>query len=714
MNYRNAIRFASNFFFGFLLVAASAPAQTIGYRQTNLASSLPDVAHNVTPDLVNPWGIAFLSGQAFFIADNQSGRVTVLDATGIGVRPGAFNVPGVAGTGIGFPTGIVADQNSSFGGPTLVKPMILVTSEGTVLTWGPDGRGDLPSQATRVVDNSSSGAVYGAVAILNSSLTPPALAITDFHGGFIETFRSGFVLVALPGSFTDPNLPAGYAPFGIQVIGSQVYVTYAVQNAAKNNPIVGAGNGIVNIFDMDGNFVKRFITGGALNAPWGITQASANFGPFSNDILVGNLGDGTVNAFDPATGQFKGSLLDGNGNPLVEVALHGLAFRADGFGDANTLYFSSQVSSTGNGIFGAITPGLTSAIRLSAPNTTVDARVTITANVSAGPGNPGDPTGLVTFLDGTTVLGTGPVSNGSAAINATFVNTGIHAITAQYSGDRAFLPVSEKIPLQVNGLATAVTLAAPASAAIGSTINLTASTSSPSGVPTGQVAFLDGNTTLGTSPLDGAGVATLRTDTLAAGAHTLTAAYGGDGKFGASTSPGVTLDIANSDFSIAAAPGSASVIAGQSTQFMLTVTPTGGFANNVTFSCLPVSGITCSFSPATATPANGGASTRLTVTTSATISHFGVLTPGMIGPWALVIGLGLCSLAMSSSGKVRTLWPSLSTATAAMAIVATGLAIAGCGGYSSSTPANRGTATVMISAQSGAISHTTSVNVTVQ
>ena len=225
------------------------------------------------------------------------------------------------------------------------------------------------------------------------------------------------------------------------------------------------------------------------------------------------------------------------------------------------------------------------------------------------------------------------LSNGSAAVNVSFADTGVHAITAQYSGDRVFLPVSERTPLQVTGLATTVTLTAPTSAGPGSTIILTANINSSSGVPTGQATFLDGNNSLGASSLDGSGAATLRNNTLAAGTHALTASYDGDGKFGASKSAVVTLDIANPDFSVGAAPPAASVIAGQSTQFMVTLTPGGGFAGNVTFSCLPVSGITCTFSPATVTPANGLESTRLTVATSASVSRYGAMpTFDTIGP----------------------------------------------------------------------------------
>ena len=259
------------------------------------------------------------------------------------------------------------------------------------------------------------------------------------------------------------------------------------------------------------------------------------------------------------------------------------------------------------------------------------------------------------------------------------------------------------------GLATT-----PATATAGSTILLTATINSAGGIPTGQVTFLDGNTSFGSAPLDGAGVAVLRINTLAAGAHSLTASYAGDAKFDGSTSASVTINIANPDFSLGASPATAAVIAGKSTQFVLTITPAGGFANNVTFSCSPITGITCAFSPATVTPANGAASTTLTVTTSANVSRYGVLMPDVLGPCALLLALVLFSFAMSRAKSVRTARVSFLTATAATAIVAMCLAIGGCGGYGSNTQPNRGTASIMVTAQSGAISHTTNIKVTVQ
>ena len=268
--------------------------------------------------------------------------------------------------------------------------------------------------------------------------------------------------------------------------------------------------------------------------------------------------------------------------------------------------------------------------------------------------------------------------------------------------------------MQVTGLATTLTLMAPADAPPGSPVTLTATINSAGGMPTGQVVFHDGSTDLGTSPLNGAGVAILRTNTLAVGAHSLTASYAGDGKFGASTSAGVSIDIANADFSFGVAPTNATVIAGQSTQFMLTVTPAGGFANNVTFSCSAITGITCAFSPAAVTPANGAASTTLTITTSASVSRYGLLMPDRIAPWVPLVALSLFSLAIWRVGRIRIGRTSLLTATAVLAIVAPGLAIGGCGGYGSSTQANRGTASIRVTAQSGTISHTTTVMVTVQ
>jgi uncharacterized protein (TIGR03118 family) len=702
------------FFLLAFLFEAVASAQTVAFRQTKLASNLPNVANNVIPPLVNPWGIAFLPGNPFFVADNKDGRVTSLDATGSGASPGGFAVVNAAGTGSDNPTGIIADGNSFFAGPFLIKPFILVTDRGTVLSWGPDAHGDLPQSATLQVDHGSTGAAYKSVAILNSSLTAPALAVTDFHGGFIETFLPGFSPVALPGSFLDPNLPAGYAPFGIQVIGNQVFVSYAAQDSAKHDPVSGAGNGIVNVFDMDGNLVRRFATGGSLNIPLAITQASANFGPFSNDILIGNTGDGKINAFDPASGNLMGTLSDGDGNDLVEIGLHGLTFRLDGFGDPNALYFTSQVANDQSGQFGAITSGLRSSTKISVPATPTEAPATFAIEVSAATEISGRPTGIVTIRDGNAILGNPALNHGAATFIATLTGVGTHTISANYEGDVTFLPSSIQIQVQVTGLATTLSLTAPSAAAPGSSLNLSATVSSSDGIATGQIVFHDGNTSLGTAPLNDTGVATLRIAAPSIGVHSLTASYSGDDKFSGATSATVTLTVANPDFSLSSAPPSALVVAGQSTQFILTVTPAGGFANDVSLSCSPVVGITCTFDSPTVTTTHGATTATVTVAASAAVNRYGFLFLDLLRLSGLFLSVSMFVFLMRRDGKFKNVRSTFLTALTAVAVLAFSLAALGCGGYGSNTQSNRGTASIVVTAKSGAISRATTLKVTVQ
>jgi hypothetical protein len=195
VGFGNAFYFVAFFLFGSLFTTDIVTAQTIAYRQANLAANLPNVAKNVTQRLVNPFGIAFVSGEPFFIANNNAGRVTVHDVTGLSVRPGSFTVPNSAKTGFDTPTGIVADQNSGFGGTSLLKPFILVTNQRTVFTWSPGASGDLPQEATRVVGNSSTGAVYKGVAILI------ALGLFGFTTRTAGKFRTArFPLVTATGA----------------------------------------------------------------------------------------------------------------------------------------------------------------------------------------------------------------------------------------------------------------------------------------------------------------------------------------------------------------------------------------------------------------------------------------------------------------------------------------------------------------------------------
>lgn len=494
-------------------------------------------------------------------------------------------------------------------------------------------------------------------------------------------------------------------------------MTYALQDAAKQNPVPGVGNGLVNIFDLEGNFVKRFAQGGQLQAPWGVTQASANFGPFSNLILIGNTVDGAINAFDPASGNFVGAITDGDGNVIRDLGLHALTFRTDGFGDPDTLYITAGIGGGLDGVFAALKSGLVSTTNVSAQAPAPGTTFTFMATVAPSQGNTGTPTGTVTFIDSGLKLGSSPLGNGAASFTSTLAGVGQHQILAQYSGDATFLPSSFSTNVQVGLATTTATLTAPANAAPGTAVNLVGTVNSPAGTPTGQVTFNDGGTVLGIAPLSTAGVARLSVTTLAAGSHSLTASYAGDGTFGPSTSSAATIMIVSKDFMLGAAPPTATVIAGQSATFMLTVTPAGGFADAVNFSCSSVAGITCSFSPATVTPANGAASTMLTVSTSASVSHYGLMPVNLTGPGALLAALTLFSLLNWRGSRLPIGRKPLLGATGVLVVCALPLGLGGCGGYSSNSgrgQTNRGVVSVMVTAQSGSVSHAATVTVTVQ
>jgi uncharacterized protein (TIGR03118 family) len=204
---------------GFVFAANRATAQTIAYRQTNLASDVnaPGFANQANLSLRNSWGIAFLPGQSFFIANTNNGRVTVHDATGSSTALGGFIVPNPAGNGPDTPTDIVADSNSFFGGRNLIQPFIMATENGDIFFWGVDANGNFLPEATLVVDHAQSGPVYTGLAILTPDCCAPFLAVANFHSGLVEAYTASFAPLGPPGSFTDPNLPTGYATFGMKL-----------------------------------------------------------------------------------------------------------------------------------------------------------------------------------------------------------------------------------------------------------------------------------------------------------------------------------------------------------------------------------------------------------------------------------------------------------------------------------------------------------------
>ncbi|MGH9704116.1 MAG: TIGR03118 family protein, partial [Candidatus Acidiferrales bacterium] len=672
-------------------------------------------ASHLNPFLQNPWGIAFQPGQPFFIANTNNGRVIAYDASGSNIGLSTFRVPNAGLTGPDFPTGVVSDSNSLFGTSDLVQPFIVVTENGGIFAWGADVNGGFPQDATLMVDNSQSGAVYTALAILTPACCAPFLAVANFHTGLVEMYSTH---IAPLGSFADPSLPPGYAPYGMQVIGNQVFIASALQDGAKHDPVPGEGNGVVSVFDFQGRFLRQLAAAGSLNAPWGVAQAGANFGPMSNHILISNSGDGTISAFDPVTGDFAGQLMNGGGKALVNSGIHALTFRSDNFGDPDTLYLTAGINDGQDGLFAAISTGLVSVTDVSAPATPANSNVTITATVAAGPANTGNPTGTVVNQDGSNVLGTVPLINGVAALQTQLSGVGIHELTANYGGDAVFLASLSTTEVTVTGAVTTTTLTAPSNATPATSVLLRAAISTQVGTPMGIVEFLDslsGNShVIGQAAIDASGTAALNVHLAELGSHSLIAHFEGNESLAASDSAPVTIVLDNGDFAVVVAPPAATITAGQSATFSVTITSAEGFADLVTFSCPVVTGITCSFNPPMLTPNGEGATTLLTVTTSADVPRFGQ-TFGTTGSGLLLASLGLVGiLASQKKSKMKYHAAFLRTAAFALAIFPL-LVLVSCGGGSTaSAPASRGTASIVVTAQSGAVTHTATVHVTVQ
>jgi uncharacterized protein (TIGR03118 family) len=326
------------------------------YTQTNLVSNVPGLALTRDEDMSHPWGVAVSANHAFRIASFLKGKFRSYDANGVSQDPrGLIGVPqGV--TAQANPTGVAADTTGQFisNESPLPLPFLFATTQGTISGEYADDRGDIKTTTIVLVDHGAQGAEYTGLALLAPDCCAPYLAVADFHRGIVETFTAFFDPLGGLGNFTDPNLPAGYAPWNLQVVGNQVFVAYAVQDATLLDPLPGAGKGIVDIYDLEGNFVKRFASNGALNVPTAIVQASANFGAFSNDILIGNFGDGAINAFNPTTGELVGSLKDGNGILIANQQLHGLVFGGGDAASADTLYLTAAPAGGTSGIFASI------------------------------------------------------------------------------------------------------------------------------------------------------------------------------------------------------------------------------------------------------------------------------------------------------------------------------------------------------------------------
>jgi hypothetical protein len=355
-------------------------AQAAGtYQITNLISDGSVPAITTDPNFVNPWGISI--GSDFWINTAATGFDYV--ALTNGTIPFKVVVPPASGgtTATGTPTGTVfVGSANGFNQPDGSKAVFLFSSlDGTISAWNP-ALGTANSVAQITVNNSAAGAVYTDMALMTNANGTYILASNFGPTPSIDVFDSNYQPAKLPGSFTDPNLPAGYAPFAVHTIGTQVFVTYAMQSVTTPSvptptsppptgyvvsqgisahprsvqQVPGPGNGIVSVFDTNGNFVARAITGGNLNAPWGMALAPASFGIYGGDLLVGNFGDGIINVYDPKTFAYLGQITDTNGKSVIYPSLWEITFGTTNYGDVNSLYFTAGLSSESHGLFGVI------------------------------------------------------------------------------------------------------------------------------------------------------------------------------------------------------------------------------------------------------------------------------------------------------------------------------------------------------------------------
>ena len=342
------------------------------YRQTNLVSDLPNIARFQDPNLVNSWGLSHGPTTPWWVSDNGTGVATLYKGDGTPFPVGSplvVTIPPPTSTpsATAAPTGNVFNGTSDFvvsqGGNSGPSRFIFATEDGTISGWNPTVN---PTSAILEVDNpnTTSGPVYKGLAMGHNN-SGNFLYATNFRFGTVDMFNAHF---SPAGTFTDPQLSSDcpipgppaqcFAPFGIQNIGGLLFVTFALQNAAKHDDVAGPGNGFVDVFDTSGNLVQRLASHGTLNSPWGLTLAPEGFGRFGKDLLVGNFGDGRINAFEPDTGAFRGQLKDQRGNPITIDGLWALGFGNGGLaGPTDTLFFTSGPNSEMDGLFGSITKG---------------------------------------------------------------------------------------------------------------------------------------------------------------------------------------------------------------------------------------------------------------------------------------------------------------------------------------------------------------------
>jgi uncharacterized protein (TIGR03118 family) len=332
----------------------AAEAQPTAYLARDLVSDQAGVAPVRDPHLVNGWGIARSpTGGAFWVSSEGADRSTLYvgDVAGSALTKATLEVaiPG------GHPTGVVFNDTTDFVVSNGVASgrafFIFASTTGWVTGWNPT----VSMMTAQIGFQAPDGAIYTGLALADNG-SGNFLYLADFHNAKIDVLDGAFDPMPLAGTFDDPNLPAGYAPFNVAAIAGKLYVAYAKQDADAEEEITGPHLGFVDVFDLNGHFEQRLVSQGRLNAPWAMVVAPANFGEFSGALLVGNFGDGRINAYDPETGASRGTLRESRGHPLEIDGLWGLVF-GNGVtaGDAATLYYAAGPDDEAHGLFGKIT-----------------------------------------------------------------------------------------------------------------------------------------------------------------------------------------------------------------------------------------------------------------------------------------------------------------------------------------------------------------------
>jgi len=393
--------------FAVLYLGTSGAANAAGYNETDLvigcapmeplskcdpaAKKLTDqngIVRNAKfydPNLLNPWGIAESTTSPFWISDNNAGKSTLYNTAGMPQTlvvsiplPGDILNPSGAPTGAVFNTAqaqnafMISGQDKNKNPISAPAIFLFATEDGTIVGWNPNVNppGFDPNKAGKygiiAVDNSnithpqSLGAVYKGLAIATTEDGATFLYATNFRFGRVEIYGPNFELVR---TFTDHSLPDGYAPFNIVPIRlagedeDTLFVTFALQNAEKHDDVAGPGHGFVDTFNLAGHDRDRFASGGHLNSPWGVALAPSSFGKFGGKMLIGNFGDGEINAYDPEDGEFLGKVRQPGGNPVVIEGLWTIKFGNGGNGGAtDTLYFTAGPNGEMDGLFGSLTP----------------------------------------------------------------------------------------------------------------------------------------------------------------------------------------------------------------------------------------------------------------------------------------------------------------------------------------------------------------------